>query len=127
MAWLFSLSVECGSPAAATHVARFLDGRSVGDTTLRARADGDWVIALPQDVNLLNNNLLTDALADAPPFRYALAGLEVDRAREWDELPGETFDDPAWGSIVMSDEAWLHAGQPAGFAAFRPAYRVRRP
>src|SRR5690242_10865201 len=102
MAWIYSLSAEVGerpeaAAAFASHFKDFtallLDGSQYpcGADTHKDFAGGWWVCVCPDNVNRsggvpgdLKNQLallLYNRLREAPPFRYALIGTEVDDFR----------------------------------------------
>lgn len=138
MAWIFSVSAECGPDRTAAE--RFRDHFAEAIVEGRAtRADlceseGAWwcVVAVPEidpcDPVAQGRaaRQLRDRLRSSPPFRFAHVGVEVDLFRTWEELRGERFDHPAMNGVVLSLAAFLHAGSPADFVEFRPGY-VWRP
>lgn len=139
MAWVFSLSVECGSErSAAETFSHAFDGRIVEGHATRTRVFADagaWWCSVCVDVetggeaDALQERLaqaLLERLRSAPPFRFGHVGVEVDLFRTWDELAGERFEHQAFAGVVLSDAAWRRAGSPGGFAVFRPGY-VWRP
>ncbi len=138
MAWIFSLSIECGARqqdarAMGSHFAALaLDGQGPLDVSVNADGDGGWWavvsagdVAAPDrgDVAARLYELLMGASC---PYRYALVGLEVDHFRTYQELldatPEELRD---FEGLVLSDALWRALGQPEGFEAFRPGYLRR--
>lgn len=68
-------------------------------------------------------HMLYDHLSSAPSvYRYALAGVEVEEFRDYDELLAET-DLTRFPGLVVADSLWRTLGQPSGFETFAPAYR----
>lgn len=65
------------------------------------------------------------SLKYAPDYRYAIAGLEVDKFRTYSELLQETDLKPFDG-LVLSEATWKAIKAPEGFVAFAPGY-VWRP
>ena len=136
MAWLFSLSAECGGEReAAEHFGRAFAGKAVGGHPTQVAvfegAGAFWCRVVVDDIDTSDEGaaerraiggLLRDRLRDAPAFRFAHVGVEVDLFRGWDELVGERFNHPAMDGVVLSEAAYRHAGSPAGFEPFRPGY-----
>ena len=66
---------------------------------------------------------LYEALRSAPPtYRYALAGVETDGFRLFDELADEV-DLTGFPGLVVADELWQAIGRPRSFEPFAPGYR----
>jgi hypothetical protein len=148
MAWLFSLSAECGpqkerAEALADHfrglTITIADGSSypcVGDTF--QDADNNWWGRICPDgvttngINSVEEQrqlteigfALYERLRSAPAFRYALVGIGVDGIREFSELDDDvvTLD---FNGLVLSDAVWQHLGSPGIFVPFAPGYRWR--
>ena len=65
-------------------------------------------------------------LLDAPPFRYALAGLEVDDFRFWKELQEDIDVLPdgkrkflyVFNGLVLRKDCWRELGEPIDFLPF---------
>lgn len=67
---------------------------------------------------------LYDLLRTAPPvYRYALAGVETDEFRTYDELAADWAALTIFPGLVISDDIWAAAGRPPEFGAFAPGYR----
>ena len=64
-------------------------------------------------------------LRGAPPYRFALVGVEVDGFRLFDELDDDvvTLD---FSGLVLSDDVWRGLGASSVFVPFEPGY-VWRP
>lgn len=147
MAWIFSLSAECGpQKETAEAVARHFDGLTVtlaDESHFRCGAgifhDGEnwWAWAIPDGVTRSgiqdekDGRQLTEIglalyshLRSAPPFRYALVGVEVDEFRCFNELDGDivTLD---FNGLVLSEAVWQHLGSPSIFVPFEPGFRWR--
>jgi hypothetical protein len=110
MAWVYSLSSECGpDKTRAEAFARHFEGLSFGLATGKTSAcsavvhsDEEtnwWVHVCPNNVTRSGGSSLTDAieiseigfrlykhLKSAPPFRFALFGCEVEEFRLYSEL-----------------------------------------
>ena len=59
------------------------------------------------------------------PFRYALAGVEVDLFRTYDELIADAPSGLSFEGLILVDAVWHAAGDPPGFVPFKPGYRWR--
>ncbi|MEM9214489.1 MAG: hypothetical protein AAGD25_09100 [Cyanobacteria bacterium P01_F01_bin.150] len=145
MAWVFSLSVECGSDQStaeqfAGHYEDISWSLSNGTqskclSTLFQDIDEHWWcricpngiseigIEAPESAYLMTELgiLLYQHLQSAPAFRYALVGLEVDEFRTFEELLDETsiFNMPG---LVLSNNIWQLMGSPTTFRSFSPDY-----
>ncbi len=147
MAWIFSLSAECGTDkrcaeAVAAHfdgyVATLDDGRQLPCPAGVSSIEGAWwAICCPEGVTRTGINSsddervltslsfqLYDHLHSSPPFRYAIAGVEVDGFRNYDELDNDIIDMDFTG-LVISEEIWLDHGSPSIFIPFATGYRWR--
>ena len=135
MAWLFSLNAECGpSEDHARELARLFDG-----WPSRVFRDGAnwWCGVIPE--GLSRSGVSSDAeatamttagqqlyelLRTAPPvYRYALAGVETDEFRTYDELTADGEDLAIFPGLVISDDIWATVGKPTAFGAFVSGYR----
>jgi hypothetical protein len=145
MAWVFSLSAECG-PEQAT-AARFSQHfenlawvlsngvRCQCRTTIFQDIDENWWcrvcpsgvseigIEAPDSAYLMTELgiLLYQHLRSAPAFRYALVGVEVDEFSTYSELPKESLDLSLPG-LVLSDVTWQAMTSPSTFRPFSPGY-----
>lgn len=145
MAWIFSLSAECGPHrAAADALARHFDGlvitcasgsRHECATSVYEFRDSWWALVCPDDVTRIGVRheedrrqltelaiALYDRLRTAPAFRYALVGVEVDCFRSFDELD-DVAASPPFDGLVLADGVWQHIGSPEMFVPFVPGYR----
>ena len=130
MAWIFSLSAECGPSRKDAETFRdyfqnllltLADGKEVrcsSDTYFQDRDGNWWTIVTPegmvfggigQDLTLRKKEgasevgfLLYDCLKSAPPFRYAMVGLEIVGFMEESEF--KTFDWRIYNGIVLSKD-----------------------
>lgn len=145
MAWVFSLSAECGArqEAAEKFSKHFEDVswtlssglRSQCRTTIFQDIDENWWcrvspsgiteigIEAPDSAYLMTELgiLLYQHLQSAPAFRYALAGLEVDEFRTFNELLDESSS-PNFPGLVLSDATWQSIGSPSAFRSFSSGY-----
>jgi hypothetical protein len=147
MAWIFSLSAECGpKKEAADIVAAHFDGWVI------ARADASrfpclthtfqdgeawWVMVCfngistsgirhdqdEQEMTELSVGLY-ERLRSAPPFRFALVGIEVDSFRSFNELDNNVVE-LDFSGLVVSEAVWEHLGSPGIFVPFAAGYRWR--
>lgn len=128
MAWLFSLSVECGpTPEDAERLGQALLARVEVPARLRTFSDasgGAWVSVIVEDIDEDDTDAV-DALADrlrlvlattSLPFRFGLAGIEVDEARTWPELLEDIGEGALFGGVVLHSQQWQALGEPPGFA-----------
>ncbi|WP_394821456.1 hypothetical protein [Pendulispora albinea] len=146
MAWIFALWAQCGTGDDANAFIAHFEGLS---WTL---SDGT---ATHCEVSLLSNtccwitptNLshsgvsnandaaqltevgkrLYERLRSAPPFRFAMVGVEVDDVRteiEVEEMIRASHS--AYQGLVVSTDLWQRAGKPSAFRTFRPGH-VWRP
>ncbi len=147
MAWIFSLSAECGTDKSrADAFAAFFDGFTVTDhrevshkCLLRTYDDdGWWTMVSPEGVSTSGVNCEEDrlqmnamaqqfysALRSAPEFRYALVGVEVDSFRSATELDEDLASSPHFKGLVISEAIWSHLGRPAIFHPFRSGFYWR--
>ncbi|WP_448571022.1 hypothetical protein [Trichothermofontia sp.] len=65
--------------------------------------------------------LLYQRLQFAPPFRYALVGVEVDEFRTYRELISETTL-PSFPGLVLAETVWRSLGGSTVFRPFSPGY-----
>jgi hypothetical protein len=69
--------------------------------------------------------LIYGSLQNAPDFRYALLGVEVDVFRTFNELLEDTIitDQPSsFEGLVLAESIWEMINRPAGFQIFKPGY-----
>lgn len=147
MAWVFSLSAECGpEKVEAEAVARHFDGMIVtidDGSTFACKAgpyhdgEGWWACVCPDKVSrsgIRNEQdarqmteigfALYDRLRTAPPYRYALVGVEVDEFRRFSELDDDVVK-LDFNGLVLADNVWQRLGSPGIFVPFAPGYRWR--
>jgi hypothetical protein len=147
MAWIFSLSVECGTQKeAAEAVAQHFRGLTVtlahasefpcGASTF-CDDEGWWACICPEGVSRSGIRheqdaqqmteigfVLYERLRSAPPYRYALVGVEVDGFRYFRELDDDVVVCD-FNGLVLADAVWQHVGSPGIFVPFTPGYRWR--
>ncbi|NEZ59258.1 hypothetical protein D0962_26570 [Leptolyngbyaceae cyanobacterium CCMR0082] len=145
MAWVFSLSAECGSnqntaEQFAQHFETVSWSLSNGSQsqccpTVFQDINGNWWcricpdgisevgIEAPDSAYLMTELgiLLYQHLQSAPTFRYALVGLEVDEFRTFDELLDESSTLSMPG-LVLSESIWQALSSPSVFRAFSSGY-----
>lgn len=145
MAWVFSLSAECGlqREAAERFATHFEDVSWVLSNGVRSQCrtatfqdiDESWWcrvspsgiseigIEAPDSAYLMTESgiSLYQRLRTAPNFRYALAGLEVDEFRTFDELLSEAFN-LSFPGLVLSATTWQSMESPPTFRPFSPGY-----
>jgi hypothetical protein len=139
MTWAFSLSAECGADqVAAGQLAQHFDGlcwvlanglQSQCQTDTFQDFEGNWWCRVcPEGVSGTGIDtsdiaytmtelgiLLYQRLQSAPPFRYALVGVEVDEFRTYGELSTE-LPATCFPGLVLSETIWR------SLAAFSPGY-----
>ncbi len=145
MAWVFSLSAECGmEQVAAEQFAKHFNeiswvlsnsSQSQCHTEVFQDLEGNWWcrvcpsgisevgIYTPESAYLMTELglLLYQRLRAAPPFRYALVGVEVDEFRTYGELL-EEFSPVAFPGLVLAETVWQAAGSSPGFRPFSLGY-----
>jgi hypothetical protein len=145
MAWVFSLSAECGAePSKASALAQHFEGISwvlSNGCQVRCRCrvfqdiEENWwcqvrPIGLPE-VGVTTPEmaywmtelgiLLYQRLQSALTFRYALVGVEVDEFRTYSELGDEVSSDRLAG-LVLDEALWRSLGTALGFRPFSLGY-----
>jgi hypothetical protein len=142
MAILFLLAAECGAEkeaadAVASHFRSFTvalaDGSRFPCDSSVGQADGAWWAAVyPEGVSksgVTPNNVgeltevgfvLYEQLRSAPPFRFALVGVEVYAFSQFKKLK----DDLATYSsgVVLANGVWEGLGSPSMYVPFAPGY-----
>lgn len=145
MAWIFSLSVECGpAQKIAEQFSVHFDGivwklsndcQVQCQTTLFQDIDDNWWcrvvpdglseigIESPDAAYLMTELgiLLYQHLRSAPAYRFAVVGIEVDEFRTHSELL-EDSPDLTFPGLVLSDAIWQSIDQPSTFRSFSPGY-----
>jgi len=147
MSWIFSLSVECGSREAAgamkAHFDRLALTTVAGDLAelrISTHVDTDgswWCWAAPagfpsagpssQEELVLATHFghqFYGHLREAPDFRFALTGVEVDEFRLYSQLDTD-IDRLNFAGLVVSEAIWTAQGSSKKFESFRPGYRWR--
>ncbi|BAZ16233.1 hypothetical protein NIES4071_81080 [Calothrix sp. NIES-4071] len=145
MAWVFSLSAECGSDQARAQ--EFSEHFNGAHWTLSNGAQSQCRVSIFQDIEdnwwcrVCPNNisesgvdtpetaylmtelgiLLYQRLLSAPSFRYALVGVEVDEFRTYSELL-EDLPNLAFPGLVLALGIWQEAGSPQTFQPFSMGY-----
>ncbi len=147
MAWIFSLSAECGATHdAADHFANHFNESSwvssreeAWTCSTQVFQDGEsnwWCMVCPSGVSEIGvispedahqmtkvGLLLYRRLRSAPSFRYALVGVEVDEFRTYSELvSAERQSDILVPGLVLAEEVWQQMGCPVGFRSFKSGY-----
>lgn len=145
MTWAFSLSAECGAEQiAAERFAQHFDGLSWDlSGVIQSRCHvaifqdfeenwwcrvcpdnlGEHGIDAPNIAYLMTELgiLLYRRLRSAPPFRYALAGLEVDEFRTYSELSTEVSIN-GFAGLVLAETVWRSLGASPFFRPFSTGY-----
>lgn len=145
MAWIFSLSVECGTEQseAEKFADHFKDStwtinsgiRSQCRSDIFADLEGNWWcrvcpsglseigIEAPESAYLMTELgiLLYQKLRSAPSFRYGIVGVEVDEFRTYSELI-EDLTAPNLSGIVVSQDIWQLIGSPSTLRNFALNY-----
>lgn len=141
MTWAFSLSAECGAKqVAAEQFAQYFDGLSYlfsnGNasqchTAIFQDIEGNWWCQVcpsgiseagieGSDIAYQMTELgieLYQQLQSAPPFRYALVGVEVDEFRTYSELISEGTV-PRFPGLVLAEAVWQSLGASTLFQPF---------
>lgn len=145
MAWVFSLSVECGpnKNTAEQFSAHFetvswtLSNNTqphCRDTLFQDVDDNWWCQICPDSLSEIGIEspdaayrmtelgiLLYQHLRTAPTYRFALVGVEVDEFRTHSELLDDA-PDLNFSGLVLSDTLWQSIGQPSTFRSFSSGY-----
>ena len=145
MAWMFSLSAECGAEqAVAEQFAQHFDAVSwvlSNDSQSQCRVgifqdieENWWCRVCPSSISEVGIDtpesayfmtelgiLLYQRLRSAPTFRYALVGVEVDEFRTYSELLEESSS-LAFPGLVLTQTVWEAIGSSSGFRPFSPGY-----
>jgi hypothetical protein len=145
MAWTFSLSAECGAEKVA--VKQFAqhfddlswilsnDQQSQCHTAVFQDIEGNWWCqAYPSGISEVGIDgsdiayqmtelgiLLYQRLQSAPPFRYALVGVEVDEFRTYSELISEALA-PSFPGLVLAETVWRSLEASTLFRPFSSGY-----
>lgn len=145
MAWVFSLSAECGAEKiAAERFSQHFDGliftlsnsiqAQCKATLFQDLEDNWWCRVSPENVSELGVDspdvaytmtelgiLLYQRLRSAPAFRYALVGVEVDEFRTYHELISE-IPETRFPGLVLTESIEQEWGSSATFYPFRSGY-----
>ena len=145
MAWIFSLSAECGFDESNTHkFAEHFEGISwvlSNGRQCQCRTDifqdieeNWWCRVSPNNLSEVGIDspesaylmtelgiLLYQSLRFAPPFRYALVGVEVDEFMTYSELIEESSDLSISG-LVLAKTMERELGTLPVFRPFSPSY-----
>lgn len=145
MAWIFSLWAQCGTcEEADTFAAHFkaqrwtlIKGTEICCCASIVSGTCCWVRPAPTSLEVAQEEVvaqrteiayrLYEHLRSAPPFRFALVGVEVDDVRTDLELLGMARDPHrAYRGMVLTADLWHRAGRPSSFEPFG-ATHVWRP
>lgn len=145
MAWMFSLSAECGAQQAVAEefshhfdaVSWVLSNGSESQCRVGIFQDIEenwWCRVCPSSISEVGIDtpesaylmtelgiLLYQRLRSAPTFRYALVGVEVDEFRTYSELLEESSS-LAFPGLVLAQTVWEAMGSSPGFRPFSPGY-----
>ena len=145
MAWLFSLSAECGVEQVAAEqfaqhfgkISWVLSNGSQPQTRSGIFQDIEenwWCRICPSGISELGIDtpetahlmtelgiLLYQHLRSAPAFRYALVGVEVDEFRTYSELLEESSK-LAFPGLVLANAIWQAVNSPPVFRPFSLGY-----
>jgi len=145
MAWTFSLSAECGAEQVdAEQFAKHFDGLSwvlsngnqsqCHTAVLQDIEENWWCQVLPSGISEVGIDssdiayqmtelgiLLYQRLQPAPPFRYALVGVEADEFRTYSELSTE-IPVISFPGLVLAETVWRSLGALTLFRPFSPGY-----
>lgn len=145
MVWAFSLSAEYGvEQVAAEQFAQHFDGLSwvlanglqtQFHTAVFQDVEGNWWCQVcPDTISNVGINapniayqmtelgiLLYQRLQSAPPFRYALVGVEVDEFRTYSELLAEATV-PSFPGLVLAGAVWRSLSPSSPLQPFSPGY-----
>ncbi|MUG93930.1 hypothetical protein F7734_16600 [Scytonema sp. UIC 10036] len=147
MAFIFSLSTECGTlledaESFAKHFHQISWQLKSGVESkcntgiFQDSEDNWWVRVYPSGVSQIGITTPEDAyqmteigillyqrLHSAPPFRYALVGVEVDEFRTYSELLSTNSNTNLnFSGLVLSKALWQEMNCPIGFRIFTSGY-----
>jgi hypothetical protein len=140
VAYFYSLAVECGDEGAARACAEHFSGRRADVAVKRSAEDGAWwAVVTPQgesESGVTSDDVaqslsaagqaLLEHLRSAPPFRFAVIGVEAFEAITFDDLDASTGSDPSFpdrfDGLVVSDEVRDRLGRDAPLEPFAPGY-----
>ncbi|MGF1575709.1 MAG: hypothetical protein ACFCU9_07170 [Cyanophyceae cyanobacterium] len=145
MAWVFSLSAECGAEQiSAEYFAHYFEGLSwplsngnqsqCHTAVFQDSEENWWCQVCPSGISEVGIDrsdsayqmtelgiLLYQRLQSAPPFRYALVGVEVDEFRTYGELISEASV-PNFPGLVLAEPVWRSLGASTLFRPFSAGY-----
>lgn len=145
MAWVFSLSIECGKAQDATErVSAYFEDISFtlsnstlsrcSTTLFQDMDEGWWCRVCPSNVSEIGIEapdvaysmtelgiFLYQRLRTAPPFRYGIVGIEVDEFRTYIELL-EDLPTSSFPGLVLSEDTWRALASPSTFTTFTEGY-----
>jgi len=145
MAWTFSLSAECGAEqVAADQFAKHFDDLSwvlsngnqsqCHTAVFQDIEENWWCQVLPSGISEVGIDasdiayqmtelgiLLYQRLQSAPPFRYALVGVEADEFRSYSELIAE-IPATSFPGLVLAETVWRSLGTSTLLRPFSPGY-----
>ena len=145
MAWIFSLSAECGaSSTTAEEFSRYFSqvswvlsngSQSQCSTIIYQDIEKNWWCRVsPSSISQIGINTAEDArlmtevgillyrcLRAAPPFRYALVGVGVDEFKTYSELI-EDFPSLAFPGLVLAQTVIQSVDITPAFVQFSPGY-----
>ncbi|WP_404786899.1 hypothetical protein [Altericista sp. CCNU0014] len=145
MVWTFSLSAECGAEQSAVEqFAHHFNGLSwTLSIGMQSRCQTEifqdfedhwWCRVCPDNLSEIGIHapdiaysmtelglLLYQRLRSAPPFRYALVGVEVDEFRTYSELSTE-ISEASFPGLVLAEKVWQACGAAPSFQPFSPGY-----
>ncbi len=145
MAWIFSLSAECGSEEQnAKEFAQYFDGLVLTSAnrqqckclaeTFQDMEENWWCRVLPSNISEIGIDspesaysmtelgiLMYQSVKFAPTFRYALVGVEVDEFRTYSELI-EDLPNLSFSGLVLTKSIPQELGILPSFQPFNPNY-----
>jgi hypothetical protein len=148
MAWIFSLSAECGpqketAEAVANHfkglIVTLADGSQFPcGAGVSYHGESWWAIVCPDGVSTSGIRhdqdqrqmteigfMLYERLRTAPPYRYALVGVEAAETRDSLQELGDDLEICDWSGLVLADSVWKNFGSPSRFVPFVHGYHWR--
>ena len=138
MAWFYSLAVECGDRDAASACAQHFADADADVSAQQSSEDGAWwAVVTPRVADGLAGAELAQArtaagqallerLRSAPPFRFAVIGVEAFESATLDGLDASEGSDPSFPQrfhgLVVSDAVRGSLGPDAPLEPFAPGY-----
>lgn len=147
MAVYYFLAVECGEKRNAKNLSLFFDKKELtlsdggkvplSSGYIKDKTGNWWVEVNPKGVSIGSpmgsdyrlydyfiaeiTQKLYGLLKEAPPFRYALAGHEVEFFVYFEDME-QSIKEGSWEGLIISEELWENFNKPEDFEPFSKGY-----